>query len=262
MAEGVYGLLFLLGAVALLALSAAHVIDGVNRAYERTPVAHFLLLPLGLVTVFLAFPRGSLLLSVVALGVLVFGQVPLAIFLLIESNITGSIARRKKEQAQIARFSKMLEREPDSFYATVGLASTYERYGDYLKAAQEYGALAARLPEDMFGFKARLERREELARRRFEIEQKMRVFECEHCRVRNRPQQKLCTVCGQPLHRNIFQWLWRSVGKPLKFGALAVILISLLFAIALPFAYCLILALVWLTAILYFSLLSGLVLSP
>jgi hypothetical protein len=261
MAEGIYGFLFLIGAVALFALSAAHVIESVNRAYERTPILHFLLLLLGVATVFLAFPRGSLLLFLLALGVLFFGQIPLAIFLLGGSDISRTIARKRREEAQIVRFSRMLEREPNSLYAALGLATTYERYGGYLKAAQEYNALAARLPEEMLGLKARLERKEKLARRRFEAEQKLRVFECENCKVKNRPQQKLCVACGQPLHRNAFQWLWRSVGKPLKFGALAVILISLIFTLALPLLYCLILALIWLTVIVYFSLLNGLVLS-
>lgn len=256
---GVYGVMFVIGAVTLWALSWAYVVQSATKAYDRMPVSHFVLLVVGFAGIFLAFPRNSFVTFFFALVVIVLIQVPLALFLIIQYEVSSGIKRRKSEKAKVAVFKRIMEREPDSSYARLNLALTYEKYGRFLEAALEYEALAASLTEAQYGYRARLKRKEDLLRRKSEEEQKRRTFVCADCGARNRPQRRVCLSCGKALHEDNFRWLWRSLSNPLKFSALAVIGLSFCFVSVVPPLYCIALALIWLVIVLYVSLLAGVV---
>ncbi|TET45614.1 hypothetical protein E3J62_06940 [candidate division TA06 bacterium] len=247
---GIYGLLFLAGVATLVFLSVGRVAEG----GLKMELPHFLLVFAGIWVLLMVLLAPSTVLIMLAVGFIGVVLVPLAIFLMIRNEVIRRTWKRKKEVAEVAKFTRTVKKNPGNVVGHMGLARVFERYDRYLQAAQEYHIAAEMFPGQESGYRDRLAEKEELMRRMFAIEQKKKTNICSQCQARNRPQQRRCSLCGYNLYKNAFEWAWKNTSMGSKISGALVVAISLLYLIWVPLTYSLVLMVMWLAVIVYFSL--------
>jgi len=251
---GIYGLLFLAGVSTLVILSAGRVVGGGVAGLTRMDLPQFFLALAGLWAFLMILLAPGTILIRFAVGFISFVLVPLAIFFMIRNEVIKRTWKRKEEAAEVSKFTTMVKKDPGNLVGHMGLARVFERYNRYLQAAEEYHIAAELFPGRESGYKDRLAQKEELMRRMFVIEQKMKTNVCSDCQARNRPQQRRCSLCGGFLYGNWFEWAWKNTSMGSKIGGAAVVAVSLLYLIWVPLIYSLMLMVMWLAVIVYFSL--------
>lgn len=230
---------------------------GVGRVSEsalKVELPQFLLILAVLVVILGALLLANLALIIVVVGLVIFVLIPSAVYLMIRNEITKRTWRKKEEEAEVGKFLKIIEKDPDEIVGHISLARVYERYGRYREAAEKYHVVSEMLSEDASGYIERLEGKEKLMMRMFAAEEKKKTFVCPQCGAKNRPQQRRCSACEVALYGGALMWAWRNTSSPLKIGAAAVVVISLLYDIWLPITYSLTLMGIWIAVIVYFSL--------
>ena len=247
---GIYGILFLAGMSTLVVLSVGRVAEG----GVKMDLPHFILVFAGLWAFLMILLSPSTILIMIVVGFIAFVLVPLAIIFMIRNEVIRRTGKRKEEAAEVSKFTTMVKKNPGNVVGHMGLARVYERYNRYLQAAQEYHIAAEMFPGQESGYKDRLAQKEALMRRMFTIEQKKKTKVCTQCKARNRPQQRRCSLCNSYLYKNAFEWAWKNTGMGSKVGGVVVVTVSLLYLIWVPFLYSLILMVMWLAVIVYFSL--------
>lgn len=247
---GTYGVLFFAGVTTLVVLSVGRV----SESALRIELPQFLFILAALAFVLGVLLSADIALIIISIGFIIVVIVPIAIYLMVKNEITRRAWRKKEEEAEVGKFLKIIEKDPNETVGYIGLARVYERHNRYLKAAEEYGVVGQMFSEDASGYIERLEGKEKLMRRMSAAEEKKKTFVCPHCGGRNRPQQRRCSECTGSLYGSTLRWAWENVSRSSKIGAAAVIVISLLYAIWLPLTYSLTLMAIWLAVIVYFSL--------
>lgn len=247
---GIYGLLFLAGVATLVILSVGRVAEG----GLKLDLPHLALVFAGLWAFSMILLSPSTIIIMIAVGFIAFVLVPLAIFFMIRNEVIRRTLKREEETAEVSKFATMVEKNPDDVVGHMGLARVYERYNRYLEAAQEYHIASEMFPGQESRYPERLKEKERLMRRMFAIEQKKKTRVCTQCNARNRPQQRRCSMCNGYLYKNALEWAWRNTTMGSKVGGLFVVAVSLLYLIWVPFIYSLILMVMWLAVVVYFSL--------
>lgn len=251
---GTYGFLFLGGVVMLIILSIGRVTEGTLKGLDQMELHHFLLLLAGLLVFAIVFLSASIGLIIIAVGFAILVLVPLAAYLMIRGEITRRTWKKQEEEAEVAKFSGIIKKGADKTVGHIGLARVYERNKRFFEAAEEYRIVAEMFPDAESGYVERMREKEKLMRRMFEIEQRKKTFVCPLCQARNRPQQRRCSECGGAIHKNALAWMWRNTTMPMRIAAGVAVAVSVLYSIWLPVTYCLTMAAIWLTVIVYFSI--------
>ena len=275
---GIYGLLLLGG---LLILGAGFVLHGLTSRVCRmlkqiaslldTP-SKILLVAVLLLSVLVTWRYGTLLGESInpgepasfspSLPVLIFFPlvcllILIALFLLVVVVVLTKMSRTArgegKEQAEVAKWTRTIEKNPENASAHFGLAMVYERYNRFLKAAEEYHTVVQAPSQEGSLYARRAEAKEKVMRRLFAVEQEKKTFACPQCQAKNRPQQRRCSECGSALYGNVLRWMWENTSNAAKIGAAAVLVVSLLFLIRLPVVACLWLMAIWLSVISLFQ---------
>ena len=255
---GIYGILFVTGllTLAIVGLGGSAVIADSRLHNMQMGSPYSLVLVAGLVflcvagflvirTAFFAGMRWPIMVLVV---VAISAIVAIAILPAIKTQA----GKKKQEETEIAIYARIVEKNPGNLAGHMSLASVYERYNRYLKAAQEYHVAADIYPERESAYVERLRDKEKRLRRLHAHEQEKKTFVCPRCRARNIPQQRVCSDCRGPLHGSTLKWAWKNTSNAAKIGTAATVAVSLLFLIWLPVAYCVALAAVWLSVIVCF----------
>ncbi len=251
---GTYGVLFLAGVILVTYVTVGRVTESAVKAVTDIDLPRFLLIVAALLVVAIAFLSGSLALVALTIGFAVIVLLPLAFYLLIRNEITRRRWKKEEEAAEVAKFMGILKKGADAAVGHIGLARVFERYERYLEAAQEYHIVGEMFAGDESAYSERMAQKELRMRKMHEALEKARTYICSFCQGRNRPQQRRCSKCGGALYRNGFAWLWKNTNVWTRSSALAVVVISLCYAIWLPFTLSLALMALWLFLIVYFSL--------
>jgi ABC-type multidrug transport system fused ATPase/permease subunit len=254
LAYGSYGMLFLAGVILVTYVTVGRVTESAVKAVSDIDLPRFLLILTALLVVAILFLTGSLAIVALTIGFAVIVLLPLAFYMLIRNEITRRNWKKEEEAAEIAKFKGILAKGADAAVGHIGLARVFERYERFLEAAQEYHIVGEMFAGDDSAYSERMAQKESLTRKAHEAIEKAKTYICPFCQGRNRPQQRRCAKCGRALYRNGFMWMWKNTSVWTRGSALAVIVISLLYAVWLPFTLSLALMALWLFLIVYFSL--------
>jgi Ca2+/Na+ antiporter len=251
---GTYGLLFVTGVAALTFLTIGRVSESANRAIAEMDLPHFLLLLAAMLVVFMILLSGSIAMLALMVGFGLLVLLPIAFYLLVKNEITRRTWRKEEEKAEVAKFVAILEKSGDPSVGHIGLARVFERYHRYLEAAQEYHILRRTFEGKESGYADRMEQKEKLMRQMHAAEEKSKTMECPECKTMNRPKQRTCSQCGHDMYGNFFLWAWRNTSIYSRIAVAGVVVISIPYAILLPFVLGIALMLIWLGVVVYLSL--------
>ena len=253
---GIYGVLLVSGLLVLLIVAQGRLSEASAKHQSQLVLPYFVLATVLFLSLLTTFPRlyGRFPVLVFLFGTVVVGLVILTVFLVIKAELDRGRAGRERAEASIEKHIETLKNNPDDFGSHAGLARAYEKTERYELAAGEYERAAGLCSEDARRYAHKLDQMAETMKKLSAREEVRRSIPCPGCGQRNRPLERLCSECGAQLYGNTLRWAWMNTSLATKIAALAVVILSSLFFLKLPFTYGLTLMGVWLALIFYFSL--------